>query len=394
MKKALTRAAVVTYLFISGCASQPTSTFQAFSAQDLNNLVSSGQYVQKTDNFFVLSDSSSSMTGEYMGSEYPARPSPTKFSVEKEILKRINQSIPDLKLASSIRSFGFGPCLSWEFTRLNLPPGNYSKAAFANGIDTLACASGGSPLDSGIEDSSEDLTATAGDAALLIVSDGNADSDPLPAIEALKKRHGNRVCVYSVWVGNPNDSEGYEVLRQLSDSASCGFTTTAERISTPDGMSQFVQSVFLKPGKLPPADCSKQDDDADGIDNCNDKCPNTLKGAHVNPFGCWVVDVKFDNDQSRIKPQYYSELDKAAAVIRNNPGVRIEVQGHTSSTGTVKYNQRLSERRALAVKRYLSRKVHTAGLITRGYGLTRPIDTNETEEGQANNRRVQLEVLK
>ncbi len=394
MKTAFIIAVAIANGLISGCASQPLSTFETFRPQDLNDLVSSGQYVQKTDNFFVVNDSSSSMADRYLGAGYSAQPSPTKFSVEKEILNRINLSIPNLKLTSSIRSFGFGPCLSWEFSKLNQAPASYSKSSFGSGIDTLTCASGGSPLDSGIEETPEDLSATAGNIAVLILSDGEVDTDPVPAVKRLKQRYGDKLCLYNVWVGNEQDAYGQAVLNQLSDIAGCGFGTTAERISSPEGMSKFVQSIFLKAG-TPVADCSIQDDDADGVNNCNDKCLGTLKGAHVNAFGCWIVDVKFDNDRSNIKPQYYPELDNAVTVIQQNPGVNIEVQGHTSSTGTIAYNQRLSERRARAVKNYLSRNIQTGGkLTTRGYGLTRPIDTNETEAGRANNRRVQLEVVK
>lgn len=397
MNKVLIIAAAITYLLISGCASQPSSTFEAFPAQDLNSLVSSGQYIQKTDNFFVLNDSSSSMTDKYRATGYPANPSATKFAVEKEILNRINLTIPDLKLTSSIRSFGFGHCLSWGFTHLNLPPSSYSKSVFSSGISSLTCASGGTPMDSGIKETNNDLSTAIGNIAVLILSDGEVDYDPVPAVTSLKQRYGDKLCVYTVWVGNPEDSEGYATLSQLSDYAGCGFSVNAEQISRPEDMARFVQSIFLKPGTgISPSstDCSTQDDDGDGMDNCIDKCPNTLKGAHVNQFGCWIVDIKFDNAKSDIKPQYYAELDNAATVIKNNPGVNIEIQGHTSSTGKAEYNQRLSERRALAVKRYLSRKTQAGSTLTiRGYGLTQPIDTNETEAGRANNRRVQLEVL-
>jgi len=84
MQKILITAAYIAALLLSGCASQPISTFEAFHAQDLNGLLTSGQYVQKADNFFVINDSSGSMRDEYMGVGYPAQPDPTKFSVEKE----------------------------------------------------------------------------------------------------------------------------------------------------------------------------------------------------------------------------------------------------------------------------------------------------------------------
>ena len=397
MKKSLIIAAAIASALVSGCASQPLSTFDIFHAHDLNGLVSSGQYVQKADNFFVLNDSSSSMDEDYHGAGYPAQPTANKLAVEKEILNRINLTIPDLKLTSSIRSFGFGPCLDWGFTRLNQAPGPYSKSAFGSGVDTLTCASGGTPLDTGVKETTKDLSTTAGNIAVLILSDGEVDTDPIPAVQAMKRQYGDKLCVYTVWVGNDKDIYGQATLNQLADITGCGFGTTAERISTTAGMANFVQRIFLKdntPLPLPAADCSTLDNDVDGINNCTDKCPITPKGAQVNQFGCWIVGIKFDNDKSNIKPQYYPELDKAAIVIKDNPDANIEVQGHTSSTGTAAYNQRLSERRAKAVKDYLSRNTHAKGLTARGYGLTRPIDTNETEEGRANNRRVQLEVLK
>ena len=171
-------------------------------------------------------------------------------------------------------------------------------------------------MDSGIEETTNDLSTTTGNIAVLILSDGEVDSDPVAAVKSLKQQYGDRLCVYTVWVGNEQEEYGQTLLNQLSDMAGCGFGTTAERISSPDGMTKFVQSVFLKATTPPVADCSTLDDDADGINNCNDKCPNTLKGAHVNPFGCWIVDVKFDNDKSNIKPQYYRELDNAVTVIK------------------------------------------------------------------------------
>jgi OOP family OmpA-OmpF porin len=148
------------------------------------------------------------------------------------------------------------------------------------------------------------------------------------------------------------------------------------------------------PAPVPPpvADCSTMDDDHDGVNNCDDKCPNSLSDVPVTKYGCWVVDVKFDNDKDIIKPEYYSNLDNAAEVIKNHPEAMIEVQGHTSKTGTFKHNMDLSERRANAVKEYLLRGHDFPNVTSRGYGWTQPIDTNDTEEGRANNRRVQLEV--
>jgi OOP family OmpA-OmpF porin len=140
------------------------------------------------------------------------------------------------------------------------------------------------------------------------------------------------------------------------------------------------------------ADCSTMDDDQDGVNNCIDECPDTLPGVQVSVKGCWIVDVKFDNDKAVIKPEYFGNLDNTAKVIKEHPELKIEIQGHTSKTGGFKHNMKLSDRRALAVKQYLVDGNNLPNLTTRGYGWTQPIDTNDTEEGRANNRRVQLEV--
>ena len=140
------------------------------------------------------------------------------------------------------------------------------------------------------------------------------------------------------------------------------------------------------------ADCSTLDADKDGVNDCDDKCPDTLSGAQVSVNGCWIVGVNFDNDKAIIKSEYFPTLDNAAKIIKEHPDLVIEVQGHTSQTGSFKHNMKLSERRALAVKKYLVDGTHSPNLTTRGYGWTQPIDSNDTEEGRANNRRVQLEV--
>ena len=140
------------------------------------------------------------------------------------------------------------------------------------------------------------------------------------------------------------------------------------------------------------ADCSTLDDDHDGVNNCDDLCPNTLPGVKVSIRGCWIVDVKFDNDKAIIKPEYFQNLDNTAKEIKAHPELVIEIQGHTSKTGEFKHNMKLSDRRALAVKNYLVDGTHSRNLTVRGYGWTQPIDTNDTEAGRANNRRVQLEV--
>ncbi len=388
MKKSLGISTALAAALLSGCATQSSNTFQAFQPDDLNAQVRSGLLVQKTNSFFVLNDSSSSMSRTYTNS---AEYSGTKLDVEKNLLNKFNKTIPAITLTSGLRSFGYGPCLDWNTSHLNQAVQKYSASGFESAITSLQCSSGGTPLETGLAESSGDIASSSGNIALIVFSDGMEDGTPVAAAETLKAQYGDKLCIHTVWVGNENDVDGQAVLQAVSDASGCGIATTATNISSATGMSDFVKAVFFKTGS-PVVDCSKLDDDKDGVNNCNDKCPGTLPGVEVSVHGCWILDVKFDNDKDIIKPQYFPKLDKAIENMKRFPNTAFEIQGHTSQTGSYKHNMDLSERRALAVKKYLTQKGHIPNLTAKGYGWNHPIDTNETAEGQANNRRVQLEV--
>lgn len=102
------------------------------------------------------------------------------------------------------------------------------------------------------------------------------------------------------------------------------------------------------------------------------------------------LKVEFDFDKSNIKPQYEPLLQEFSLFMEQNPNAVAEIEGHTDSVGTKLYNDRLSMRRATAVRNYLTeqRGILPSRLNAKGYGLTRPIAPNDTVEGRARNRRV------
>lgn len=103
--------------------------------------------------------------------------------------------------------------------------------------------------------------------------------------------------------------------------------------------------------------------------------------------GCY-----FDFDKAVIKPEFYDILDNAASVLQAL-GKAVTVCGHTDSMGSEEYNMELSLRRARAVRSYLIKKGCDAKLLkAKGYGEARPIDTNDTKEGRAKNRRCELRL--
>jgi len=137
------------------------------------------------------------------------------------------------------------------------------------------------------------------------------------------------------------------------------------------------------------------DMDGDGITDALDQCPDTPQGAAVNDVGCWVCNpVQFEFDKWKIKPQHYDALEGMLRCLKESPSLRFELQGHTCNIGTRQYNQTLSEKRAKSVMEYLLQEgVANDRLIIKGYGLTQPIDSNDTRDGRSRNRRVQLKPI-
>lgn len=104
--------------------------------------------------------------------------------------------------------------------------------------------------------------------------------------------------------------------------------------------------------------------------------------------------INFATDSATVAPQFQRTLDQVAGVLSDYRQTYIDVYGHTDSTGSDAYNQSLSERRAASVAGYLeTRGVQAARIGTRGYGETQPIASNETEEGRAANRRVEIKIV-
>ncbi|MGR9116661.1 MAG: OmpA family protein [Gammaproteobacteria bacterium] len=392
MNKIIRYTLLIVSGLLSACATnQPV--FEPFTPQSLNEEVRSGRLVQKTDNLFVVLDASSSMGDSFDHPGYPAQPEATKFDVEKEILSRMNQTIPNIKFSSAIRSFGFGSCLDWDRTKLVQPLQAHSTEAFQSNLDSIPCAGGGTPMTSALDAAINDLMPASGRIALLVLSDGHDASFKSPAetIQRLKNRYGDHLCVYSVWVGNNENDEGHALMKSLPDISECGLAVDAASIASANDLAGFVQQVFFNKA-APKIDVCALDDDGDGVGNCQDKCADTPKGADVDASGCWAYHgVLFDFDKATIKPEFEKMLHNAVNVMKLNPRLTVSIEGHTDSIGSEKYNQSLSEKRAHAVMEFLiNHGVATSRLKSHGYGESHPVDTNKTPEGRYNNRRVEF----
>jgi len=146
------------------------------------------------------------------------------------------------------------------------------------------------------------------------------------------------------------------------------------------------------------------DADGDGVVDASDACPNTPAGTAVDTRGCpklfaaaasfTLTGVTFETSSAVIRPSSFGKLDEVAEALKANPDVRVEISGHTDNIGADASNLRLSQARAESVRRYfIGKGVPAAQMEAKGYGETKPVATNDTAEGRAENRRVEMSRL-
>jgi OmpA-OmpF porin, OOP family len=135
-----------------------------------------------------------------------------------------------------------------------------------------------------------------------------------------------------------------------------------------------------------------KDSDNDGVIDALDQCPNTMAKAKVDAVGCMTLvnlDINFDTNSAVIKDGYSPRIAEFASMLRQNPKLSATIEAHTDSVGSNAYNQKLSERRAAStVEALKALKVDPAKIKAVGYGETKPVASNATVEGRAENRRV------
>lgn len=175
-----------------------------------------------------------------------------------------------------------------------------------------------------------------------------------------------------------------------------------------DGLVDRLDSCPDDPGPLENNGCPLLDTDKDGIPDKDDKCPYE-PGPKVND-GCppprkfitvtserieLLQKIQFTTDSALIRPgPSYELLDEVALVLKARPTMKVHIEGHTDSRGTLQANINLSSLRAQAVRRYLiNRGVGAERMTSEGYGPTRPIGDNMTKSGQDKNRRTEFVIV-
>jgi OOP family OmpA-OmpF porin len=138
------------------------------------------------------------------------------------------------------------------------------------------------------------------------------------------------------------------------------------------------------------------DSDKDGVFDPQDKCPATPAGFKVDADGCPVkatLHLNFATNSNKVDAAGSAKVAAFASFLKDSPAYKASIVGHTDSTASDVYNQKLSEKRAEIVKDMLIKGgVDASRLSASGKGESQPVATNKTKEGRAENRRIEVEL--
>ncbi|MBD0332275.1 MAG: OmpA family protein [Chitinophagaceae bacterium] len=172
--------------------------------------------------------------------------------------------------------------------------------------------------------------------------------------------------------------------------------------SDKDGINDEEDKCKDIPGVARYEGCPVPDTDKDGVDDEEDRCP-TVPGTRENN-GCPEVkqeviqrvnyaarNIYFATGSAKLLSKSFKPLNDVAQILKDDPNLKLAIEGHTDNVGTDEYNQTLSDNRANSVKAYLvSKGIDESRLAAQGFGESQPVADNNTAAGRAKNRRVVL----
>lgn len=363
-------------------------------SQQITDKLNSGNYVLKADNLLIMFDRTGSMFDQY-GFE-------RKLTAEKRLATLFNNTVPNVKLDGGLREIG-----EWndnfDYTKLDYGMTAYNRNTVNGLIAKMESPFGNTPLDRAITASGDDLAKAQGKLALVIFSDGQ-DVDSVKVVKAatdLKNRYGDRICIYTVQIGN--DANGAKVLQNVAKAGECGVAVKGDEVANDAGMTAFVEKIFLaqKPPEAPKpvAKAEPAPAPAPAPVMAARKAPAAAAAPEVKPEPTVErikLNILFDTNKAVIKPKYKKEVKKVADFMKKYPDTKATIEGHTDNVGKEAANVKLSQKRADAVAKMLVKtyKINKSRVKAVGYGPKKPVASNDTAAGKAQNRRVEAAIEK
>jgi OOP family OmpA-OmpF porin len=322
------------------------------------NVVSKDVLVRTADNVVILVDASSSMAFSHRKFKK------TNYELEKEALFAGYSRLPDL--GYNVGIYNFSPTWKEIYPVQKFDPVKVSEAMKQLPVKP----SGRTPLVAGLEKLEGVLKGLQGKTVVYIFSDGGWEQSPGgkdPGDETAKLSRKYNVCF--IVISYATDPDGVKRVKDMGKANNCS------RVIPFDS---YITNPYYALG---PLYYTKSETSVETISE------KKIKGMKVG-------NIYFDYDKFELKLQEKAELNQVGKFLQDNPKAFVAVQGFCDSRGTPEYNLELSRRRAEAVTDYLMKnfKLDSGRVTTMWYGEGNPVASNDTAEGRAKNRRVEIAV--
>ena len=323
----------------------------------VQNIVTKDVLVRTADNVIVLVDASSSMDATHR--KYKK----SNYEMEKQALDAGNMRLPDL--GYNLGVYTFSP--SWKEI---YPMQKFDRAKLAEAMKQMpAKPSGRTPLVGGLEKLEGVLKGLSGRTVVYIFSDGGYEQAPGkdPGNKTAELARKYNVCF--VVVSYAEDPDGIKRVKDMGKANACARVIPFDAyITNPYYATGLL--YYMKTGTSVETTSKKK-----------------IKGIKIS-------DIRFDYDKFELTPQEKDELNQLGKFLQANPQAFAAVQGYCDNRGAPEYNLELSRRRAEAVADYLMKnfKLDPGRVAVMWYGEGNPVASNDTAEGRAKNRRVEVAV--
>lgn len=337
----------------------PVNAAEIIYQEDImQNVVTKDVLVRTADNVIILVDASSSMGTAHR--KYKK----SNYEMEKEALAAGYSRLPDL--GYNVGIYTFSP--SWKEI---YPVQKFDAAKVSEAMKQLPVKpSGNTPLVAGFDKLEGVLKGLSGKTVVYIFSDGGwekAAGKKDPGDKAAEFARKYNVCF--IVISYAEDTDGIKRVKDMGKADSCA------RVIPFDS---YITNPYYAIGPL--------------YYTKSETSVETLSEKKI--AGIKVGSIYFDYDKFELKPQEKEELNQLGKFLQTNPKAFVALQGFTDNKGTPEYNMKLSRERAEAVTDYLMKnfKLDSDRVATMWYGEANPVTSNDTAEGRAKNRRVEVAV--
>ena len=358
MKKLFIILSAISLVFFSLTLSYVTAAEKVMEQETVATVTQVPELVKTADNFIVLFDSSSSMNEPYRNTGM------SKLEAVKEILKEKNKTLPDL-------GYNAGLYLVSNFKPIYMLQ-KYDREKVAAALDQLPEKGSGATLFvEGISKLRDVLKGLSGRTVVFLFTDGHYTSTPgmkKPSQIAKELADKHDVCFYVI--STAKGSQEKEILKTVASINPCSRVVPFDYLlGRPEYMTGALYEIDIK---------------------------NIATVKTIDYLADFKVDnIQFDFNSSVVPSESYEELNKLGDFLREHPKTYVVLSGYTDIKGSDEYNLWLARRRAESVQNYLTEYsgIDIGRIITQWYGKKDPVADNTTEEGQQQNRRVEVVVM-